>query len=131
MSNPVPKQKKSNENITRHVQEGTGVCFPNPPQTPPIHRSSFVLDSLRNQFCSITFPPDVRSNAMPPENLEVHGVLTRPDRISRFLLYVKIRYCKLFSPLPKISTGKGYRMARQQADAACPDAEKVMEFCII
>ena len=36
MSNPVPKQKKSNENITRHIQEGTGVYFPNPPQTPPI-----------------------------------------------------------------------------------------------
>jgi hypothetical protein len=57
MSNPVPKQKKSNENITRHVQEGTGVCFPNPPQTPPIHRSSFALDILRSQFCSGMFPP--------------------------------------------------------------------------
>jgi hypothetical protein len=57
MSNPVPKQKKKSEKITRHVQEGTGVCFPNPPQTPPIHRSSFALDNLRNQFCSGMLPP--------------------------------------------------------------------------
>jgi hypothetical protein len=57
MSNPVPKQKKSNKNMTRHAQEGAGVCFPNPPQTPPIHRSSFALDNVHNQFCPAISPP--------------------------------------------------------------------------
>jgi len=109
MSNPVPKQKKSNENITRHIQEGTGVCFPNPPQTPPIHRSSFALDNLRSQFCSGMFsPPYLRSGAMSPDKLDLagHGFLTRPDRRSRFLLYVNIRACKLFSRLLEIFEGK-------------------------
>jgi hypothetical protein len=125
MSNPVPKQKKSNENITRHVQEGTGVCFPNPPQTPPIHRSSFTLDNLRSQFCSGMFPPSLRSGAMSPDSLAGHGFPTRPYRRSRLLLYVNIRSCKLFSRLPEIFEwksrgdlqGKGCRMASRQADA--------------
>jgi hypothetical protein len=50
MSNPVPKPKKSNENITRQVQDGIGVCMPSPPQTPPIQWSSFDLDKVCNQF---------------------------------------------------------------------------------
>ncbi len=57
MSNPVPKQKKSRQNSTRHTQEGIDVCVPNPPQTPPIHRSFLDLDSLCNQFLSDIFPP--------------------------------------------------------------------------
>jgi hypothetical protein len=141
MSNPVPKQKKSNKNITRHVQEGTRVCFPNPPQTPPIHRSSFALDNLRSQFCSGMFPPYVRSGAISPDKLDLtgHGFLTSPDRRSRLLLYVKIRSCKLFSRLPEIFEGKSRGDYTGEKDAAWPggkrtppkDAEIVMEFCII
>jgi len=56
MSTPVPKQKKSRQNITRHTQEGIDVCMPNPPQTPPIQRSFFDLDSLCTQFLSDIFP---------------------------------------------------------------------------
>src|SRR5574340_748657 len=44
------------ENRPRHVQEGIGVCRPNPPQTPPIHRSCLDRESLCNQFCSVTIP---------------------------------------------------------------------------
>jgi hypothetical protein len=96
MSNPVPKQKKSNENITLHVQEGIGVCFPNPPQTPPIHRSSFALDVMR------------------------HGFMTHPGRRLRLLLYVKIRPCKLFSRLPEIFEGKRDAASPgRQADSSC------------
>jgi hypothetical protein len=56
MSNPVPKQKKSRQNSTRHTQEGIEVCVPNPPQTPPIQRSFLDLASLCNQFLSDIFP---------------------------------------------------------------------------
>lgn len=38
--------------MIRHVQEGIGVCFPNPPQTPPIQRSSLAVLNLCNQFSS-------------------------------------------------------------------------------
>jgi hypothetical protein len=80
MSKPVPKQKKSNENITRHVQEGTGVCFPNPPQTPPIHRSSFALDNLLSQFCSGISPPHLRSGEMSPDPTPGEASLPDPAR---------------------------------------------------
>jgi hypothetical protein len=79
MSNPVPKQKKSNENITRHVQEGSGVCFPNPPQTPPIHRSSFALDNLLSQFCSGMLPPHFWSGEISPD--PTPGGASLPDPI--------------------------------------------------
>jgi hypothetical protein len=56
MSNPVPKQKKSRQNSTRHTQEGIDVCVPKPPQTPPIQWSFLDLDSLCNKFLSDIFP---------------------------------------------------------------------------
>ncbi len=68
MSNPVPKQKKSRQNSTRQTQEGIDVCAPNPPQTPPIHRSFLDFASLCNQFLSdispLSSPP--RSDAGTP-----------------------------------------------------------------
>lgn len=115
MSNPVPKQKKSNENITRHVQEGTGVCFPNPPQTPPIHRSSLDLDNLLSQFCSGISPPHLRSGEMPPDPKP--GGTSFPDP-SRSIEFPFIRKDSLlqtfFAPFQRFSKGKAVRGMSQR-----------------
>jgi len=64
--------------------------------------------------------------------MAANGFLIRPDRRSRFLLYVKIRFCKLFSRLPEIFEGrsrvdiqgKGYRVARAASGLLPPALKK-------
>jgi hypothetical protein len=124
MSNPVPKQKKSNENTTLQVQEGTGVCFPNPPQTPPIHRSSFALDNVRNQFCPAISPPfTIRRNVSGATR---HGGawLHDPSRSK-----INTPFIRKDSPLQTIFTPPG-DFRREKPRTPPPGAEKVMEFCI-
>jgi hypothetical protein len=55
-SNPVPKQMSIKVNNKRHTQEGTGVCSPKPPQTPPIHRSVSDFVKLCNQSSCVMIP---------------------------------------------------------------------------
>jgi hypothetical protein len=61
-----------------------------------------------------------------------HGFMTRSGRRSGFILYVKIRPCKLFSRLPEIFEGKsrreiqgkGYRVARAASGLLPPALKK-------
>jgi hypothetical protein len=113
MSNPVPKQKKSRQNSTRHTQEGIAVCVPSPPQTPPIQRSFLALDNRCNQFLSDIFPSS--APAARPQIPDRRAIAYRPvsEQAVLCLLHIILRkgnrfYCivKNYSP------------------------EKVMEICI-
>jgi len=55
-----PKPQKKNRKAKRNLQhqDGMGVCFPSPPQTPPIHLSVCDFENRCNQFFShISQPP--------------------------------------------------------------------------
>jgi hypothetical protein len=139
MSNPVPKQKKSNENITLQIQEGTGVCFPNPPQTPPIHRSSFALDNVRNQFCPAISPPFYDPPQCFRSNPSWRPWLHDPSRSK-----IKIPFIRKDSPLqtifappgdfrrekPRRHSGEGIPRGPGVKRTAPAGAEKVIEFCM-
>jgi hypothetical protein len=64
--------------------------------------------------------------------MAAHGFMIHPGRRSKFLLYVKIRPCKLFSRLPEIFEGKsrgdiqgkGYRVARAASGLLPPALKK-------
>jgi len=88
MSNPVPKQKKSRQNSTRHTQEGIDVCVPNPPHTPPIQRSFLDLASLCNQFLSDIFPPFVA--AAGDCGIPAGAIVTHPVRGKAVLCFLHI-----------------------------------------
>jgi hypothetical protein len=140
----VPKQRKSNANITLHIQEGIGVCFPNPPQTPPIHRSSFDLDNVLNQFCPAISPPFYN----PPHfsRATLHGGAWLHDP---FRLKIDIPFIHKDSLLQTFfatffATPGDFRREKPQRPIVDrmphgPDGkrtspvrtEKVMEFCII
>jgi len=68
---PVPQISINNANIRRQVQEGTGVCSPRPPHTPPIQRSFCDLVKFWSQFFgAINYLLDFKEEFIYPVKLD-------------------------------------------------------------
>src|SRR5262245_4910209 len=85
-NSPMPPPINKRQKPTRHAQDGTGVCCPKPPQTPPSHLSR--LDRVK-RFKMFGSPDDQLLDAV------AGGVPLRISSLAR--LYSS----SLIAPLPR------------------------------